>query len=152
MKSLRHSRILDIIQSNIIETQEQLADCLKQVGIEATQATISRDIKELRLQKILTSDGRYRYSAMTKDSEPNLDSRLINIFREGVVSVDSAGNIVVLKTLSALAPAACSAVDSMRLESVVGTLAGDDTAIMIIRDEDSTQAFCAKALKLMKSK
>lgn len=140
MKSKRHEKILQILQNHVVVTQEELAARLRTEGIEATQATISRDIKELRLQKTLNENGEYRYTAPVRGYEPELDNRLLNIFRESVVSVDYAKNIVILKTLPGLASAACSAVDGMHLESIVGTLAGDDTGIIIVRDDPMAQA------------
>ena len=150
MKSLRHDKILEIISSRNVETQEELSDALREVGIVATQATISRDIKELRLQKILTPDGSYRYSAPNRRNDMNIDLRLQTIFRESVTSVEAAGNLVVIKTLPGLANAACSAVDSMELDDVLGTLAGDDTGIIIAREEKFAGALKEKFLQLMK--
>ncbi len=150
MKSLRHDKILEIISAKNVETQEELLDELKEIGIVATQATISRDIKELRLQKTLAPDGGYRYSAPVRTSETGIDSRLQTIFCESVTSVDSAGNMVVIKTLPGLANAACSAVDSMALDYVLGTLAGDDTGIIIVREERYADTLREKFLQLMK--
>jgi transcriptional regulator of arginine metabolism len=150
MKSMRHEKILQILQKENIETQEELAERLRANGIDATQATISRDIKELRLQKTLTENGEYRYSAPKRSFEPELDTRLRTIFKESVVSVDFAKNIVVLRTLPGLASAACSAVDAMHLDSIVGSLAGDDTGIIIVRDENLAEEFCMKISELMR--
>jgi len=150
MKSLRHDKILEIISTQNVETQEELSDALRAVGIVATQATISRDIKELRLQKTLTPDGGYRYAVPNRRNEGNLDARLNTIFLESVTSVDAAGNIVVVKTLPGLANAACSAVDSMALDYVLGTLAGDDTGIIIVREEKFAATLKDKILLLMK--
>lgn len=144
MKSTRHEKILQILQNEVVETQEELANRLREEGIDATQATISRDIKELRLQKALNENGNYRYTAPTRTYEPELDTRLRTIFRESIVSVDFAGNIVIIKTLPGLASAACSAVDAMHLEYIVGSLAGDDTGIIIVREESFAEALCSK--------
>jgi len=150
MKSLRHEKILQILQKENIETQEELARRLRENGIEATQATISRDIKELRLQKVLTETGQYRYSPPARTFESELDTRLKTIFKESVVSVDYAKNIVVIRTLPGLASAACSAVDAMHLDSIVGTLAGDDTGIIIARDDGMAEDFCSRINELMR--
>ena len=150
MKSLRHEKILEIISSQSIETQEELSEALRAQGIVATQATISRDIKELRLQKMLTPEGSYRYAVPARRNEGNLDARLHTIFQESVTSVDAASNIVVIKTLPGLANAACSAVDSMHLDYVLGTLAGDDTGIVIVVDEKHAATLKDRILLLMK--
>ena len=114
------------------------------------QATISRDIKELKLQKTLTDNGRYRYQSPAKIFEPELDTRLRNIFKESVVSADRAKNIIVLRTLPGLAPAACSAIDAMQLDEIVGTLAGDDTAIVILREDNHAVDFSEKISDLLR--
>jgi len=150
MKSMRHEKILQILQKENIETQEELAEKLRANGIDATQATISRDIKELRLQKVLTESGKYRYSAPSRTFEPELDTRLKTIFKESVVSVDFARNIVVIRTLPGLASAACSAVDAMRLDYIVGSLAGDDTGIIVVRDDSLADDFCSRVNELMR--
>jgi transcriptional regulator of arginine metabolism len=142
MKSLRQDKIIEIIQKYDVETQESLAAYLREEGIEATQATVSRDIKELRLQKILTGSGRYKYALQNRSLDPEVENRLKNIFRESVSSVVSAENIVVIKTLPGLASAACSAVDMMQIEYILGSLAGDDTGIIITRDVQSAEMLC----------
>jgi transcriptional regulator of arginine metabolism len=150
MKALRHEKILQILHKEEIETQEELVEKLREHGIDATQATISRDIKELRLQKTLTESGRYRYSAPVRTIEPELDSRLRTIFKEGVVSVDYAKNIVIIRTLPGVASAACSAVDALRLDYIVGTLAGDDTGMIVVRDDAHAEEFCSRINELMR--
>jgi transcriptional regulator of arginine metabolism len=142
--------ILQILQKENVETQEELAEKLRSYGIDATQATISRDIKELKLQKTLTESGRYRYQAPARIFEPELDTRLRNIFKESVVSADRAKNIIVLRTLPGLAPAACSAIDAMQLDEIVGTLAGDDTAIVILREDDHAIEFSKNITELIR--
>lgn len=148
MKSQRQAMILEIISEAEIETQEQLLNELSRRGFRSTQATISRDIKELRLLKELTADGRYRYAPAAKDAAGSFSVKLNAIFRECVTSYDHAQNMVVVKTLPGLASAACSAVDSMQAAAVVGTLAGDDTGLIIMRDNTSAAAFCAEIKKL----
>ena len=141
MKSKRHEKILELIRDNDIETQEQLLQQLQENGFNTTQATISRDIKELRIVKELTSLGTYRYSIPEKDAPPAMSDRLNTIFREGVISADFAENIVVIHTLPGLASAAGSALDAMKSSVVLGTLAGDDTVIIVMRDTNAAAAF-----------
>ena len=131
LKSRRQAEILRIIREQDVETQEQMLD---QLGRRATQATISRDIKELNLVKQPGGSGNYRYVASgPKPAEHSFAGRLKNIFKEGVTSCEAAQNIVVVKTMPGLAPAAAAALDGMELEGFVGSLAGDDTAILIMR-------------------
>ena len=141
MKDSRQKLILDIIEKNDIETQNELIDALRAVGTKSTQATISRDIKELRLIKELTPMGTYRYVAATGEAA-NHSERLKTIFKECVTSCTCAQNIVVIKTLPGLASAACSALDRMILKDLVGTIAGDDTAFLAMRDNESAERFC----------
>ena len=141
MKSQRQQKILELIAERDIETQEQLLAALQESGFRSTQATISRDIKELRIVKELSSAGSYRYTVSQNESV-TLFSRLNNIFRECVLKLDYAQNIVVIKTLPGTANAAGSAVDSMDTPYVVGTIAGDDTFIIIMRDTECAKEFC----------
>ena len=149
MKRARQAEILNIIQAVDVETQEQLLDELKARGFSATQATISRDIKELRLVKE-RSGGGYRYASSERKGMADSDARLRNIFKEGVTSVDRAQNIVVVRTMPGLASAACSALDSMEIPGMVGSLAGDDTGILIMRDNDAAERFNQEVHKLLK--
>ena len=149
MKRARQAEILNIIQAVDVETQEQLLDELKVRGFSATQATISRDIKELRLVKELSGGG-YRYASSERKGMADSDARLRNIFKEGVTSVDRAQNIVVVRTMPGLASAACSALDSMEIPGMVGSLAGDDTGILIMRDNDAAERFNQEVHKLLK--
>jgi transcriptional regulator of arginine metabolism len=141
MKSQRQSKILELISQRDIETQEQLLDALKGSGFRSTQATISRDIKELRIVKELSPSGTYRYTIQQNDTS-NFFSRLNNIFHECVIKLDYAQNIVVIKTLPGLASAACSAVDGMDIAYVVGSIAGDDTGLIVMRDTEYAREFC----------
>ena len=150
MKNLRQAEILNIVQSVDIETQEQMLEELKSRGISATQATISRDIKELRLVKVLSGKGAFRYAPSEREGAVNSDTRRRNIFKEGVISVDVAQNIVVVKTMPGLASAACSALDNMEIPGIVGSLAGDDTGILIMRDSAAAQSFNSEVHKLLK--
>ncbi len=144
MKPGRQAKILQLIESKNIETQEQLLAELEACGFVTTQATISRDIKELRIIKELGANGSYRYSSAPKVSEPTFTAKLNNIFRQCVVNYDHAQNIVVIKTMPGLANAACSALDAMDWDSLVGTIAGDDTAFILMRDTASATAMCAE--------
>lgn len=149
MKSQRQAKIMEIISTRNIETQEQLLDALRKEGFRGTQATISRDIKELRIVKELTNLGTYRYTTSTKEMAGSFSTRLNTIFRECVVGFDYAQNIIVIRTLPGLASAAGSAVDSMNLSIVVGTLAGDDTVMVIMRDNNAAAAFCGEIKNLI---
>lgn len=141
MKSQRQAKIVEIISNTEVETQEQLLQALVEAGFNSTQATISRDIKEMRIVKELTSLGTYRYSVPEKDAAPTLSDRLNNIFRECLVSVDYAENLVVIHTLPGMANAAASALDAMRSSAVLGTLAGDDTVVIVMREGHAAAAF-----------
>lgn len=141
MKAQRQAKIIEIISNANVETQEQLLQALTDLGFSSTQATISRDIKELRIVKELTSLGTYRYCVPEKDAPPALSDRLNNIFRECVISVDYAENLVVIHTLPGMANAAASALDAMRSGAVLGTLAGDDTVVIVMREGHAAAAF-----------
>ncbi|MDP4092045.1 MAG: arginine repressor [Bacillota bacterium] len=149
MKYNRHAKILEIIEKNVIETQEEIADKLKEAGMDVTQATISRDIKELRLVKSMTPDGRSRYSALMK-AENVTSYKLMRIFAETFVSSDYANNIVIVKTLPGMAHAAASAIDSMGWPEIVGTVAGDDTIMIICRAEKIAEEITDKFEKIVK--
>ena len=142
MKNKRQNAILKIISVQDIETQNQLIEALSEAGIDSTQATVSRDIKQLHLIKELTPDGRYHYVVGQKQELQNHASRLKSIFRESVTSFVSAQNIVVIKTLPGLASAACSAIDGMNIKNLAGTIAGDDTAFLAMSDSVSAERFC----------
>lgn len=130
MKTRRHSRILDIITEFPIETQDELLSRLKEEGFKATQATISRDIKDLRLVKTLGGDGKYRYVSASKDST-DIRSNFSALFSTSVNSIDYAQNFVVIKTLSGMAQAVCAALDAIGYQEVLGTIAGDDTIFIV---------------------
>ena len=141
MKRARQAEILSIIQSQTVETQEQLLQALRSRGFTSPQATISRDIKELHLVKEL-SGGCYRYTAYPRPGADNSQGRLRNIFKEGVLSVDAAQNLVVIKTMPGLANGACSALDNMEMNDIVGSLAGDDTALLVMRNTEAAELLC----------
>ena len=149
MKGPRQAEIMRIVESMDIETQEQLLDELRSRGFSTTQATISRDIKQLHLVKELTGSGRYRYALSERKNAMNLAGRLRTIFKESVTSFDVAQNIVVINTMPGLAPAACSTLDAMDIDQMVGTLAGDDTAILIMRTNEAAAEFCSEIHKML---
>ncbi len=140
MKSGRQTAILEIITERDIETQHQLLKALAERGVKSTQATLSRDIKELRLVKELGPKGTYRYVA-NKNETDDYEHRLRTILRESVISYDVAQNIVVIKTLPGLGQGACSAIDSMNINGLVGSLAGDDTLFLVMRDNGLADEF-----------
>ena len=142
MKNSRQDLIVEIVNAMDIETQEQLLEELKKRDIQTTQATISRDIKQLRLVKQAGPHGIMRYATSAFHDTPGLNVKLEKIFRECVTHFDCAQNLVVIKTMPGLAPAACSAVDKMNLKAVVGSIAGDDTLFIAMRDSASAEAFC----------
>ena len=148
MKFQRQAKILELIDRFEIETQEELTDHLRAVGYSTTQATVSRDIKELRLIKSLSTEtGKYKYTAAAADS---FTTRLRNIFRECVTDIDAAQNMVVIKTLPGLGQAAAMAIDAMRAVDVVGTLGGDDTVFVVMRDTESAERFSRQAHDILK--
>ena len=150
MKIERHSQIIRLINQYDIETQEELAEKLNENGFQVTQATVSRDIREMRLVKDLGPDGRYHYNMPSKHVIPEFDVKLRKIFRESVTSYAIAQNIVVLKTLPGLASAACSALDTMKLPHFVGSLAGDDTAFLAMTDMPAAIEFCKQIEDMLK--
>lgn len=149
MKTVRQVTILDIIEKNEIETQEELADALRQRGIQVTQATVSRDIKELRLLKVLTPMGTYKYATADK-AENGLTDRFIRMLAESVLSVAASTNMIVIKTLSGSASVAAEALDSFHWPEVLGTIAGDNTIFMVVRTLDEVQTVVDRIQEMMK--
>ncbi len=149
MKNQRQAKILEIISNRNIETQEQLLAALQDAGFRCTQATISRDIKDLRIVKELTNLGSYRYATSANELSGTFSTRLNTIFRECVVSFDYAQNIIVVRTLPGLASAAASAIDAMNMSAVVGSLAGDDTVMIVMRDTNTAATFCGEIRNLL---
>lgn len=149
MKSGRQEKILEIIERENIETQNQLMDALSREGVKSTQATLSRDIRDLHLVKELSPEGIYRYATGSRDSIFDQDSRLKKIFRESVVEYAVAQNLVIIKTLPGLANAACSTLDSMEIPNLVGSIAGDDTAFVAMKDNAAAERFCSEIEKLL---
>lgn len=137
MKIGRHAKIVDLINRYDIETQEELAEYLKQDGYQVTQATISRDIRELKLTKIATGEGRQKYALM-QSQETGMNEKYIRVLKDGFVSMDMAQNILVVKTVSGMAMAVAAAIDAMRWPEVAGCIAGDDTIMCAIRSVEDT--------------
>lgn len=149
MKTVRQVTILDIIEKNDIVTQEELADALRQRGIPVTQATVSRDIKELRLLKVLTPQGTYKYATADK-AENGMSDRFIRMLTESVISVTAAGNMIVVKTLSGSASVACEALDTFRWPEVLGSIAGENTIFMVIRTLEEVPLIVGRIQDMMK--
>ena len=143
MRYSRQNKILELIEKYEVETQDKLATLLKEYGYDVTQATISRDIKELHLIKTLSSTGKYKYAAAMNMEGP-ISDRFVNIFRETIKSVDSSGNIVIVKTLSGCANAAGEAIDTLNFPHVIGSVAGDNTLMIVIDDAANTEKFMSK--------
>ena len=148
MKNARQAEILNIIQGSDIETQEQLQHRLSEMGIACTQATISRDIKQLQLVKVAGQDGHYKY-AVSQHSGTKTALKFKTILKETIVKVDYAQNIVVIHTIPGLASAAASAIDAMNMSAVVGSLAGDDTVMIVMRDMNAAASFCGEIRNLL---
>ena len=147
MKSRRHNSILKIINSNEVGTQEDLMMLLNQAGFNVTQATISRDIRELKLTKIAAENGGQKYSVMHQNTK-DISDKYIRIFHDALISVDTAQNILVLKTVAGMAMAVAAALDSMHFEGVVGCIAGDDTIFCAVRTVEETFKVADKIRKL----
>ena len=145
MKSARHQTILKLIQEHPIDRQEELLRHLRAAGFDVTQATVSRDIRELRLVKTATGDGGYRYVSAASHAKPlHSSNRFETIFRESVLHVDYEGNIVLVKCYSGMANAACEVFDAMHWEQMVGTLSGDDTFFILMRTEEAAREICGR--------
>lgn len=144
MKMLRHTKIKEIIENNVIETQEDLAVALRKQEIEVTQATVSRDIKELMLIKVPAGDGRYRYAFPIEQSAAFLQPRMERIFQDSVVGMDYSENIVVIKTLPGTAQAVAAAIDNTKWPDIIGTVAGDDNILVVVKPIDAVPRVIAK--------
>ena len=149
MKRARQAEILNVIHMMDVETQEQLLAELKLRGFTTTQATISRDIKQMHLIKEPVGQGVYKYAVSGNRTKLNFAEKLRTIFRESITSIAYAQNIVVIKTMPGLASAACSALDNMDITYMVGSLAGDDTAFLLMRDADSAASFCEEIKEML---
>lgn len=148
MKTKRQTKILELIQKHDIETQEELSAYLTKDGYQVTQATVSRDIRELKLTKIAMDNGRQRYAVLS-DADTGMAERLVRVLREGFVSMDYAGNILVIKTVSGMASAVGAAVDAIKLSEIIGSIAGDDTLMCVIRTEEDAVNIMNKLRKLV---
>ncbi|MBP3436076.1 MAG: arginine repressor [Clostridia bacterium] len=149
MKSKRQACILEIIRTRRIETQDELIGALEKSGFQVTQATVSRDIKELRLVKTLDNNGVYHYTVATSE-KVHISSRFNSIFQDAVRSVEPACNLVVVKCIAGMAQAACAAMDSLHWETLIGTLAGEDTFVCITKSEADAVALAEELKKLQR--
>lgn len=150
MKKNRHQKIKELVEQYEIETQEELADRLKEAGYAVTQATVSRDIRELKLSKLPMGDGRQKY-AVVSHSDHYLGEKYIRVLRDGFVSMDMAQNILVVKTVSGMAMAVAAALDAMKLKEIVGSIAGDDTIMMAVRTVEDTEIVMDKIRNVLES-
>lgn len=146
MKKHRHGKIVELIENYDIETQDELADKLKEAGYQVTQATVSRDIRELKLSKIPTGEGKQKYVVFRQD-DSHLGDKFIRVLKDGFVSMDMAQNILVIRTVSGMAMAVAAAVDAMKMKEIVGSIAGDDTIMIAIRTVDDTLTVMDKIRK-----
>ncbi len=149
MKTQRHAQIIEFIQNKDIETQEELTLMLKESGFDTTQATVSRDIKELKLVKVPDERGKYKYAVKAKDDDIKVSAKFRTILEETVVRVDVSTSIAVIKTFPGMAQAAASAIDNMNWEEIVGTIAGDDTIFVALRTTDDALLLCKKIKELL---
>ena len=143
MKSKRHSKILEIINDNDIETQEELAEALKQAGYDVTQATVSRDIKLLKLVKMQSESGKYKYISSAKE-ERDINDKLYSILKNAAIAVEQVDKFVVVKTLTGAASAAAEAIDTLYSNDVAGTIAGDNTIFVLVRTDEKALELIAK--------
>mgnify|MGYP003761233273 CR=1 FL=1 len=148
MKISRQAKIIELINKYDIETQEELADRLMQDGYNVTQATVSRDIRELKLSKVAMDDGRQKYIVLQK-TEQGLSEKYTRVLRDGFVSMDMAQNILVIKTISGMAMAVAAALDALQISSIVGCIAGDDTIMCAIRSKEETYSVIEKLNKII---
>ena len=149
MKTKRQTKMLELIKKHDIETQEELSDYLQKEGYQVTQATVSRDIRELKLTKVAMSNGRQKYAALTEANE-DLSEKYTRVFRDAFVSMDMAQNILVIKTVSGMAMAVAAAIDAMHLHEIVGCIAGDDTVMCVSRDVEQAKTAADKLKGIVK--
>ena len=148
MKKNRHGKIVELIEAYNIETQDELAEKLKAAGFQVTQATVSRDIRELKLSKVPTGDGKQKYVILRQD-DSHLGDKYIRVLRDGFMSMDMAQNILVIKTVAGMAMAVAAAVDAMKFKEIVGSIAGDDTIMMAVRTVEDTHIVMDKIYKML---
>lgn len=151
MKVGRQSKIIELINKNDIETQEDLADLLTKAGYNVTQATISRDIRELKLTKISVDDGKQKYIVLN-NTETGLSEKFVRVLKDGFVSMDMAQNIIIVKTVSGMAMAVAAALDALHIQGIMGCIAGDDTVMCVIKTTEETVIVMEKLNKLINSK
>ena len=149
MKSQRHAKIIELIRSNDIETQEELTELLKRNGFNTTQATVSRDIKELRLVKVADEKGNYKYAVKPGSDDLKLSVKFKTILEETVIRIDVSTSFVVVKTYPGMAQAAASAIDNMNWSEIVGTIAGDDTIFVALKTVEDAEIFCQKVKEIL---
>jgi len=149
MKSQRHAKIIELINEYNVETQEDLTRLLKENGFDTTQATVSRDIKELRLVKVADESGKYKYAVKVVNHDHKLSAKFSRILEESVIRVDVSTSFVVIHTYPAMAQAAASAIDNMNWDEIVGTIAGDDTIFVALRTADDAELFCGKVKEIL---
>ena len=148
MKQKRQDRIIELIEYKNIETQEELAKLLKQSGFDVTQATVSRDIRELKLSKMPSTDGKQKYVIINRQ-EDHLNDKYSRVLRDGYLSMDMAQNILVIKTVSGMVMAVAAAIDALKFDEIVGSIAGDDTIMAAIRSVDDTKSVMDKIHQLL---
>ncbi len=148
MKKVRHLKIVELIEKYDIETQEELAARLKEAGFPVTQATVSRDIRELKLSKVPTAGGHQKYAVLSRD-DSHMGDKYIRVLRDGFSSMDNAQNILVIKTVSGMAMAVAAAVDAMKFPEVVGCIAGDDTIMLAVRTVEDTRQLMTKIHRMI---
>ena len=149
LKKNRHNTILEIIARQEIDTQEELARQLKEAGYDVTQATVSRDIRELNLYKVSADGGKQKYAILQQEDSRHLEDKYIRVLKDGFSSMDMAQNILVVKTVSGMAMAVAAAIDAMQFQEVVGSIAGDDTIMMAVRTVEDTQLLIEKIRDLL---
>ena len=149
MKGNRHQKIIELVDNYEIETQEELADRLREEGFQVTQATVSRDIRALKLSKVSCGNGRQKYVAMKQD-DTHLSAKYSRVLKDGFVSMDKAQNILVIKTVSGMAMAVAAAVDAMEMEEIVGSIAGDDTIMAAVRSNEDVETVMEKIYAVLK--
>ena len=148
MKKNRHDKIIEIINNNVVETQEQLVALLCEAGYDVTQATISRDIRQMKLTKMVLEDGRQKYVYTNADPKVMHD-KYVHVLKAGYVSVDTADNIIVIKTVPGMAMALATAIDALDVPQIVGCIAGDDTIFVAIKTKEDAEELKDKFLRLI---
>lgn len=150
LKKTRHDKILEIITQYEVETQEELVRYLREGGFDVTQATISRDIRELKLYKMSTGKGKQKYIVLQQGDENHMEDKFIRVLKDGFVSMDMAQNILVVRTVSGMAMAVAAAIDSLHLQEIVGSIAGDDTIMVAVRTVEDTEQLMEKIRELLR--